>query len=443
MRFRRDDRTKATVSFLMNAAVIVILSLVFYYIWMHYFHWWAYFYFWGNVALIVLYGVLLVIFNSFYGGFEIGYATIGDLVFSQLISLFFSNLILYIVAVIVAHYVVPARPFVLYFLIEAVITVILNIINNKIYYRIFPPRKSLLIFEQEDPTIAQRIELYQHNSYKIEKQMRYSLALNQFDELNQYKCIIAVGLTPNHKSQLAHACFEKQKSLYIVPDIYDVFMNNAKNVYLVDTPVYRLANYGPSQLEKIIKRIFDIFFSLVLLVITSPIMLITSIIIKLQDGGPVFYKQTRLTQYGRTFEIIKFRSMRVDAEKDGVARLASEHDDRITPFGKFIRSVRIDELPQLINILKGDMSVVGPRPERPEIRDKILEEVPEFDYRLNVKAGLTGYAQVYGKYNTKLKDKLLFDLMYIQHFTLFLDIRIMFMTFKILFKKDSTEGVEN
>ena len=443
MKIHKDDRTKSTVAFLMNAAIIVILSLCFYYIWMRYFHFWAYFFFWGNIALTVLYAILLIIFNHFFGGFQIGYSTTSDLIFSHIIALFFANAVLYTLAVIVARYVVPARPLLIYFFAELVIVVVLNVINNKIYYHVFPPRKTLLIFERDDPTIEKRIEQYQYNSYKIEKKMKYSLALNSFNELNQYKCIIAVGLTPNQKSQLAHACFEKQKSLYIVPDIYDVFMNNATNVYLVDTPVYRLANYGPSQIEKIVKRIFDIFFSLVLLLITSPIILLTAIIIKLQDGGPVFYKQVRLTQYGRTFKIIKFRSMKVDAEKDGVARLASEHDDRITPFGKFIRSCRIDELPQLINILKGDMSVVGPRPERPEIVEKILEEIPEFNYRLNVKAGLTGYAQVYGKYNTKLKDKLLFDLMYIQNYSVLLDIRIMFLTFKILFMKESTEGVED
>ena len=442
MSFRTDERTKTTISFLMNALMIFIHTVVFYYIWMEYFHFWAYFFFWGNIGIAVLYAGLLCLFNVFFGGFQIGYSTTGDLIFSHIIALFFSNAFIYLVAVLVAHYVVPARPFVSYFLIEILIAIALDIINNKIYYHIFPPRKSLLIYEQEDPSIVKRIAMYQGNSYSIEKQVKYTAVLNNFKELDNYNCIIAVGLTPNQKSQLAHYCFDKQKSLYIVPDVYDVFMNNANNVYLVDTPVYRMANYGPGQLDKVIKRAFDIFFSLILLVLLFPLLLLVSLIIKMQDGGPVFYKQTRLTQFGRTFDIIKFRSMRVDAEKDGVARLAREHDERITPVGKFIRAVRIDELPQLINILKGDMSVVGPRPERPEIAAKIIEEVPEFNYRLKVKAGLTGYAQVYGKYNTKLRDKLLFDLMYIQNYSLFLDIRIMFMTFKILFKKDSTEGVE-
>ena len=261
------------------------------------------------------------------------------------------------------------------------------------------------------------------------------------EELENYQCAVGVGLKPDHKEALVKYAYDITKPIYLLPDVYDVIINGGRNVYLVDTPMYMVNNFGPSQLEKIVKRIFDIVFSLVLLVVMSPFLLITALAVKLQDGGPVFYKQTRLTQYGREFEIIKFRSMKVDAEKVGGAQLAKENDDRITKVGKFIRATRLDEFPQLFNILKGDMSVVGPRPERPELAAKIEEKLPEFHYRLKAKAGLTGYAQVYGKYNTKLKDKLLFDLIYIEHYSLLMDIRILFLTFKIVFKKESTEGV--
>ena len=161
------------------------------------------------------------------------------------------------------------------------------------------------------------------------------------------------------------------------------------------------------------------------------------------DGGPVLYKQIRCTRDAKEFKILKFRSMRVDAEKDGVARLAAKNDSRITPVGKFIRAVRIDELPQLINILKGEMSFIGPRPERPEIIAQYMEEMPEFAFRMKVKAGLAGYAQVYGKYNTTPYDKLKLDLTYIENYTVWLDIRLMLLTLKILFKAESTEGVES
>ena len=166
-------------------------------------------------------------------------------------------------------------------------------------------------------------------------------------------------------------------------------------------------------------------------------------VIKLYDGGPVLYKQIRCTRDAKEFKILKFRSMRVDAEKDGVARLAAKNDSRITPVGKFIRAVRIDELPQLINILKGEMSFIGPRPERPEIIAQYMEEMPEFAFRMKVKAGLAGYAQVYGKYNTTPYDKLKLDLTYIENYTVWLDIRLMLLTLKILFKAESTEGVES
>ena len=173
----------------------------------------------------------------------------------------------------------------------------------------------------------------------------------------------------------------------------------------------------------------------------SPVMLITAICIKLYDRGPVLYKQTRSTIGGRVFEIYKFRSMIVDAEKKSGAVLASRHDDRITPVGRVIRRYRIDEFPQLFNILLGDMSIVGPRPERPEIGEKYAVNMPEFRYRLKVKAGLTGYAQVVGKYDTTAYDKLKMDMMYIENYSLFLDIRLIMMTIKTMFQKDSSQGV--
>ena len=186
----------------------------------------------------------------------------------------------------------------------------------------------------------------------------------------------------------------------------------------------------------------DIVLSLIALVLFSPIMLATAICIKAEDHGPIIYKQRRLTKDGKEFDIYKFRSMRTDAEKDGIARLSSgDEDDRITKVGHFIRRVRIDEMPQLYNILKGDLAIVGPRAERPELAAEYEKELPEFGLRLQVKAGLTGYAQVYGKYNTTPYDKLLMDLMYIANANILEDIRIIFATVKILFMAESTEGV--
>ena len=184
----------------------------------------------------------------------------------------------------------------------------------------------------------------------------------------------------------------------------------------------------------------DLVIAVLGLVITSPILLIVAVCIKVCDGGPVFFFQERCTLGGKVFRICKFRSMIVDAEKDGKSRPATDDDDRITPVGKVIRKTRIDELPQLFNVLKGDMSIVGPRPERVEHVEIYTKEIPEFVYRMKVKGGLTGYAQVYGKYNTTAYDKLKMDLMYIENYSFLLDVKLILMTIKVMFMKASTEG---
>ena len=199
---------------------------------------------------------------------------------------------------------------------------------------------------------------------------------------------------------------------------------------------------GLSPMQRIIKRTMDIVLCSLAMVVAAPIMLVVAAAIKLEDGGPVFYKQDRLTRGGREFKILKFRSMIVDAEKYAGAVLASGNDPRITKVGKVIRATRLDELPQLLNILKGDMSIVGPRPERKCFAEEYAKEIPEFTYRTKVKGGLTGYAQVYGKYNTSAYDKLRLDLMYIENYSLLLDIKLIILTLRIIFSKDSTEGID-
>ena len=211
-------------------------------------------------------------------------------------------------------------------------------------------------------------------------------------------------------------------------------------MHYFDTPLLLSRNDGLSIEQAFIKRAMDIFVSAVMLVITSPVFLVTAAAIKMHDGGPVFFYQERCTKDGEVFSICKFRSMIVDAEKNGASVPATERDPRITPVGNIIRKLRIDELPQLLNILKGEMSLVGPRPERVEHVHLYSESIPEFAYRMKVKGGLTGYAQVYGKYNTTAYDKLKMDLMYIQNYSVLLDIEILFKTIKILFEKESTEG---
>ena len=249
------------------------------------------------------------------------------------------------------------------------------------------------------------------------------------------------GIHSHERNIILKYCMYQDIQVYVIPRIGDVIMGGAKKVHMFHLPMLRIDRYRPIPEYTIAKRAFDILLSGIAIVIASPFMLVTAIAIK-SDGGPALYKQKRLTKDGKEFNVLKFRSMRVDAEKDGVARLSTgDKDDRITPVGKVIRKIRFDELPQLFNILRGDMSIVGPRPERPEIARQYEEEMPEFRLRLQAKAGLTGYAQVYGKYNTTPYDKLLMDLTYIGTPSLWEDFKICLATVKILFMPESTEGV--
>ena len=256
------------------------------------------------------------------------------------------------------------------------------------------------------------------------------------------EAVFLSGIHSHERNKILKYCIEKDIRVYVIPRIGDVIMSGAKRMHMFHLPILRVERYSPTPEYLFIKRFMDIVISAVALLVLSPVMIVTAIMVK-SDGGPAFYKQKRLTKDGKEFWVMKFRSMRIDAEKDGVARLASKNDSRITPIGKFIRAVRIDELPQLFNILKGEMSFIGPRPERPEIIAQYVEEMPEFVFRMKVKAGLAGYAQVYGKYNTTPYDKLKLDLSYIENYSVWLDIKLMLLTLKILFQAESTEGVES
>ena len=262
-----------------------------------------------------------------------------------------------------------------------------------------------------------------------------------YKRIQQYECVIIGDIPSQQRNEIMKYCFEKSIRTYMLPKISDIILRGSDDIHLFDSPLLLARNNGFTLEQRFMKRCVDIVGSLILLVLASPFMLVTAIAIKLYDGGDIIHKQTRLTMNGREFCVYKFRSMVMDAEKDGIARLSAEGDVRVTPVGKVIRRTRIDELPQLFNILKGDMSLVGPRPERPQIAAEYREYMPEFDYRLKVKGGLTGFAQIYGKYNTTPYDKLKLDLMYIENYSLRLDLKLILVTLKVIFMKESTEGV--
>jgi exopolysaccharide biosynthesis polyprenyl glycosylphosphotransferase len=279
------------------------------------------------------------------------------------------------------------------------------------------------------------------DKYHIAEKINYREGVeNVYKKMLAYDAVLINDIPSDIKNDILKECFRQDKRVYFIPKISDIIEKTAEEINLFDTPLYLCRNSGLSKTQLYIKRFCDIVVSFIGIVITSPILIVTAIAIKLEDGGPVFFKQRRATIGGEEFDILKFRSMIVDAEKDGRPRPAGEKDDRITKVGHFIRPTRIDELPQLINIIRGDMSIVGPRPERLEHVEKYTKDIPEFALRLKVKGGLTGPAQVFGKYNTSPLNKLKMDLYYITNYSILLDLQILFETVKILVQKESTEG---
>ena len=336
--------------------------------------------------------------------------------------------------------------FLLMLFLQMVVNCCLSYYGNWLYFQYNPPKKTILIYRSDlDKRRFGNIQGKPlERLYRITEEYHYdgySFKAIQ-SHLKGYEAIFVAGVHSRCRNGIAKYCKENRVPGFFLPHVGDVIMQEARHIQSFDSPVLFVERKSLNVEYAIAKRAFDIIASGCGLLILSPVLLITALAIHFYDGGPAIYKQTRLTENGREFKLYKFRSMRVDAEKDGVARLSTgDNDDRITPIGRFVRKCRLDELPQLWNIFKGDMSLVGPRPERPEIAQQYYKYLPDFKLRLQVKAGLTGYAQVYGKYNTDPYEKLEFDLLYINNMSFLTDIQLIFATFGILFLPESTEGV--
>ncbi len=404
----------------------------------------------GYLLQVLLYAFMLFFFSNMYGGLRIGYLKNAEIIFSQVFATLLVNVFIYLQMSLMVTRLFEPLPFVIMTFLQVFMVIIWISIANMIYQKVFPPRKLLLIHGRRSPQDIEKKFESRKDKYVVTGRMDVRSGMDALKkeiirgyECGDYNAVVIWDTTVEERNALLKFCYSQSIRFYIMPKISDVVLLGAEELHLFDTPILLTREYSMTMEQRFMKRMIDVVCSLILLVIASPIMLLTAIAIKLYDGGPVLYKQVRCTEGARQFKIMKFRSMRTDAEKDGVARLAQKNDNRITPIGKFIRKVRIDELPQLINILVGDMSFIGPRPERPEIMGQYMEIMPEFAYRMKVKAGLAGYAQVYGKYNTTPYDKLKLDLTYIENYSLWLDLKLMLLTLKILFWPDSTEGVEN
>ena len=397
----------------------------------------------GLIIYIIIYVGLLTTVTKLYGGYGIGTYRIFELAFSQILSIAFVNMITYLQISLIAKELLRADYLIILTVVQFIFAGLWMVLSNRIYYRIFRSSKMLLIYGKDYPT-----SLLEKIKTNVEK---YNLSKIMFEgEISMYghramlegfRGVMIYQVTPDLAANIKEYCFEKNIQLYIVPEISDILINHADQIVLADTPLLHCGNESMSIGQEILKRISDLLISSLVLLMLSPLMIATAIAIRLYDHGPVIYSQERLTRDGRKFMLYKFRSMVDDAERDGVAKLSTKGDERITAIGGFLRKIRFDEVPQFFNVLLGDMSVVGPRPERESIAASYEEVLPEFANRLKMKAGITGYAQVYGKYNTSPKDKLIMDIIYINNYSVLLDLKLILLTIKIVFLPGKTEGI--
>lgn len=396
----------------------------------------------GNILVVALFFVAYITFGRIYDAFRMSMQRVSEVIYAQFLAAGASDLLMYVVIWLLTKHLPNILPGVAALTGQILLAVIWAFGANKWYFSTFPPQETAVIYDVRHGMEKLISQYGMDNKYKVVLTASAEECLNDLSMLNGIKVVFLSGIHSHDRNIILKYCIANSINVFVIPRIGDTILSGARSIHMFHLPMLQVSRYSAQPEFLFMKRVIDIVVSLIAAIILSPVFLITAIAIKATDHGPVFYKQVRLTKDGKEFKILKFRSMRVDAEKDGVARLSTgENDSRITPVGKIIRACRVDELPQLFNILKGDLSIVGPRPERPEIASQYCEEMPEFALRLQAKAGLTGYAQVSGKYNTTPYDKLTMDLMYIAHPSIVEDLKIMLATVKILFLPESTEGL--
>lgn len=394
-----------------------------------------------SVLVMIIFFLICYYFGQRLDCFRVSILQIRDVIFGEVLATMITDIIMYILIWMLSIHLPNLIPGLITWGGQCVIGVIWAYAMHQSYFSTHPPLRTIVIYDER-----MGMENLIH-TYGLEKRFNIKTVypvesiMDKLEVMEEFDAAFLCGIHSRERNIILKHCISHKIKLFMIPRIADVMMRGSEQIHMLYLPILKTQRYKPSIEYQIIKRTMDIVVSGIATIVLSPLFLITAIAVK-SDGGPAFYKQKRLTKDGKVFEILKFRSMRVDAEKySGAVLSAGENDPRITKVGRIIRACRLDELPQLLNILKGDMSLVGPRPERPELQKEIEKEVPEFGLRLQAKAGLTGYAQVYGKYNTTFYDKLLMDLMYISKPSILEDFTIMLATVKILTSKESTEGV--
>ena len=394
-----------------------------------------------SVLVMIIFFFICYYFGQRLDCFRVSILQIRDVIFGEVLATMITDIIMYILIWMLSIHLPNLIPGLITWGGQCVIGVIWAYVMHQSYFSTHPPLRTIVIYDER-----MGMENLIH-TYGLEKRFNIKTVypvesiMDKLEVMEEFDAAFLCGIHSRERNIILKHCINHKIKLFMIPRIADVMMRGSEQIHMLHLPILKTQRYKPSIEYQIIKRTKDIVVSGIATIVLSPLFLITAIAVK-SDGGPAFYKQKRLTKDGKVFEILKFRSMRVDTEKySGAVLSAGENDPRITKVGRIIRACRLDELPQLLNILKGDMSLVGPRPERPELQKEIEKEVPEFGLRLQAKAGLTGYAQVYGKYNTTFYDKLLMDLMYISKPSILEDFTIMLATVKILTSKESTEGV--
>lgn len=400
-----------------------------------------------SILTIFVYILTLILVLPIFRSFDIGSRKSKPVIFSTAVVYLLTLASMYGIQLIMAfrldhfHIVLLHGLLILVpiFLAQIVLLYFFTYLGNRIYFTLYDSSPTLILYEDIEHLEKIRKYIVSHDKqYLLLDVIKNSESFTL--DYSKYKSIYLIGVKSKTRLKVQDQCFFKSIDLFYTASVDDMLSGKTKSTVIDDVLMIESMAIKFTLLQLFMKRLIDVIFSLLLLILTSPIFLIIAIAIKLDDGGKVFFRQERVTKDHKIFKIIKFRSMKVDSGD----KPATVGDSRITKVGHIVRKLRIDELPQLINILKGDMSVVGPRPESKNLVKKIETELPNFSYRLKVKAGLTGYAQIFGKYNTTSKQKLILDLKYIVNYSVGNDIKLILQTVNVFFNPDaSTEGFED
>lgn len=392
----------------------------------------------------VFISIFFILLNMLLGTYIFYNRISSDIIFVTVIGQILMSLGIMIITFAGRWFAFPRSVIFYSFLIGVILLSIYRITVYKLYMKLGSDKKVVIIGQEKDVAPAvQNFSTHKNNKHKVTAVIIGNCYENLVKLIDEIDIVyLASKLEEEDKIKIYQLVTQKDKKLFLNTTFENLITINANIMNFEDESIIESTGFNIQPEDALFKRIFDIVVSLILLVIASPFMLLTAILVKATSPGPIIYKQIRITKDQKEFPIYKFRSMSATAEAKSGPVLAKSNDARVTPVGKFIRAVRFDELPQLVNVLKGDMSIIGPRPERPYFVDQFNDENPYYYLRHNVRAGITGYAQVYGKYVSDYNSKLKFDLLYIKKYSLLLDMKILLQTIKILFDKVSSQGVE-